>query len=219
MRLVPEYLKRCFLPIELICGGIIAVVYFFFADAGGLGGHRTLITAGIIEVALLTAGYHVFREERLLRTEREKAVRVTARLGSLAANMPDPGPGKVSLRVGVNWEVWVNQDVSTDKLALNLIYLYDRPWWQFWKKVRFPMKGLAPKGKDSTQYRKSFRTIDPQPIKDSAVFEYITDREGSKDPHWLLELILITGIPAGEHRIPVFIDYDEIESRGKSLPL
>ena len=56
-------------------------------------------------------------------------------------------------------------------------------------------------------------------MKDDAQFEYVTDRPGSDQPHWELELVLITGVPAGEHRIPVFIDMEELRSRGTFPPL
>jgi len=145
-------------------------------------------------------------------------VRVTARLGSLSANIPDPGPDKVSLSVHVFWEVWVNQDVSTDRLGLNLIYVYDKRWWQFWRKTRFPQKGIPPKGQDTTQYRRRIYASESQPFKDDAIFEYVADRTGF-EPHWELELVLVTGVPSASYRIPVFIDYDELRSRGTNPPL
>ena len=154
-----------------------------------------------------------------MRAERESTVKLTAKVGSLASNSPDPGRDKASLRVHLFWEVWVNQDIATDKLALNVIYVYDKPWWKFWKDTRFPKRRMRQKGRDTAQYRMTIRAADNRPFKDDAVFEYVGDREEEGDPHWELELVLITGMPAGEHRIPVFIDYAEIRSRGTYPPL
>ena len=153
-----------------------------------------------------------------MRAERESSIKVTAQPSSWAINLPDPGPDKVSLSVRVIWEVWVKEDIATDKLALNLIYVYDKPGWKFWKKTRFPQTGIPPKGQ-GTRYRKRIGAKGTQPFRDEATFEYVGDREEEGDPHWLLELVLITGMPTGEHRIPVFIDYDEMRSRGTYPPL
>ena len=210
-----EFLHHAVFRIESCVGvvGIIAVIISILVvkipDA---------IVLPAVIIVLAEAGYGAYREERQMRAEREANVRLTAKLGSLSANIPDPGPDRVSLSVHVFWEVWVNQDVSTDKLALNLIYVYEKPWWRFWKRVRFPQKGIPPKGRETTQYRKRIYAGEFQPFKDDAVFEYVGDRMGI-EPHWLLELVLLTGVPMGEHRVPVFIDRDELRSRGTNPPL
>ena len=196
-------------------GIIFAIVaYLTSMDTGTV----TTFSIGITAVALFLASYGVYREERTMRAEREKNIRVTARLGSCKANIPDPGPNKVSLRVGVVWEVWAKQDVTFDRLALNLIYVYDKHWWQFWKKTRFPQTGIPPIGQDHTQYRQRVNASGPQPFRDDTEFEYVGDSEDAS-PHWLLELVLIAGVPVAEYRIPVFIDWDEIRSRGTNPPL
>ena len=58
-----------------------------------------------------------------MRRAREQDVRVTATVGSLATNIPDPGPDRASLTVQVVWEVWASRDILTDRLALNLIHV------------------------------------------------------------------------------------------------
>lgn len=213
----PEYLGRAFQRVDLICGGVIAVAYFFLADHLGLGNHRNAVTVVILVLSLIEAGYGVYREERGMRAEREKRVRITAKIGAFAANFPDPGPDKTSIQVRVVWEIWTDQDVATDRLALNMIYKYDRSRWHFWKRTRFPKTGISPKG-GSTQYRKSIRVIDPQPFRDAAEFEYVTNRDIEGDPHWLLELVIVTGIPAAVHRIPIAFE-DEYGIRGTNPPL
>lgn len=218
---VGEYVSRVLKRLDTAAGIALGIVLFLVLFvAGGVGATLSLqVSVGITLVLLFEAAYGVFREERQMRAERERTVKVTAKVGSWAMNYPDPGRDKSSLRVHVFWEVWVNQDISTDELALNLIYVYDKPWWKFWKKTRFPKKGIRRKGWDSAQYRKTIRAADDRPFKDDAVFEHVGDREEEGDPHWLLELVLITGMPAGDHRIPVFIDYGEMRSRGTYPPL
>lgn len=220
IRELPEYVGRLLWRMDTISG--IAVGLGFFVGATLVGVSQNVVvygTLGIITFSALEAAYALYRQERVMRSERERTVRVTARLGSLSANIPDPGPGKESISAHIFWEIWVGQDVSTDKLALNLIYVYDRPRWQFWKRARFPKTGIPPKGQDTTQYRKRIHENQFQPFKDDAVFEYVGDRMEQGDPHWLLELVLLTGVPVGEHRIPVFIDYEELQSRGTNPPL
>lgn len=218
---VSEYVSRVLKRLDTAAGIALGIVLFLVLFvAGGVGATLSLqISVGITLVLLFEAAYGVFREERQMRAERERTVKVTAKVGSLSSNIPDPGRDKASLRVQVIWEVWVNQDISTDKLALNVIYVYDKPWWQFWKRTRFPKRRMRREGEDTAQYRKTIRAADNQPFKDHAIFEYVGDREEEGDPHWLMELVLITGMPAGEHRIPVFIDYAEIRSRGTYPPL
>ena len=211
----PDYLYRAASKLDLYVGvgaGILFLLVAYFTSID----QQTVATATVSIVALsfFMAGYGVYRDERELRAERDSALRMTAELVSLAANTPDPGPDRTRLTVQVLWEMWVQQDVSTDKLALNLIYVYDKPWWRFWKKTRFPQKGIPPNMRDHNQYRKLLSATKPQPIKDSARFDYIAERNMPGDPHWLLELVLITGMPKGEYRIPVYIDYDKIQSRG-----
>ena len=161
---------------------------------------------------------------RLLHRDAEidglrSPLRVSAKIGSYAGNVPDPGAGKVSVSVHVYWEMWVAGDVSTDRLAMNVIHTYDRRWWQFWKRTRFPQFGLPREGHDTTQYRKSLLESDFQPIKDDAEFNYVADRDDVGEAHWELELVIPTGAPQGEYRVPVFLDLAEMRSRGTNPPL
>ena len=216
-----EYGRRLLVRLDTVAGitlgfGLFLVLFVVGSVGATLSGQ---ISVGITLLLLSEATYGVFQEERQMRAEREKSVRVTAKVGSWAMNYPDPGRDKSSLSVHIFWEAWVNQDISTDKLALNLLYVYDKPAWKFWKKTRFPQKGIPRKGRDTAQYRVTIRAADTMPFKDDAVFEYVGDREEKGDPHWELELVLITVMPAGEHRIPVFIDHDEMRSRGTYPPL
>lgn len=190
--------------------GLLATIFGAEVDAGWV------FVAAILIIGL-TALVRVgdLRDE----LERQRAtVRLTTQIGTYTANIPDPGPNKQSISVRVVWEIWVNQDVSTDRLALNLYYVYEKRWWQVWKRTRFAQKGIRPKGGDE-RYRKSIRAIDPQPFRDSATFEYVADRQQSYDPCWELELVLVTGVPSATHRVPVAFDYEEMHNRGRDLPL
>jgi hypothetical protein len=205
--------------VDFVCGGVLAIVYFFVADHIGLGNYSGYVTVVIVLAAFLEASYAVYRQERKMRAEREQNVRLAARLNSLAANIPDPGPDKVSLAIEVYWEMWVDRAVTLDQLGLNVIYVYDRPWWQFLRKTRFPKTGLPRKGQDTTQFRLTIDESMGRPYHDIAAFEYVADRESRESPHWLLEFVIKTGMPVGEYRAAVFIDYDELRSRGTNPPL
>jgi hypothetical protein len=78
--------------------------------------------------------------------------------------------------------------------------------------------GIPPNGKN-TYYRKLYAASAPQPNVDQADFDYVADSATSAEPHWLLELVIVTAIPKTEHRIPIFIDWDELHSRGTNPPL
>lgn len=174
-----------------------------------------LIALGLALVISLESAY---RHVRSTSIDRDSKVSVTAKLSNLSTNCPDPGPDKVSLRTSVIWEVWSLEDVSVDRLALNIIYDYGRRWWRFWKSGKVPMEGIPPNG-ESTTYRIRYGASDRHPNVGHADFDYVADRDASAEPHWLLELVLITGLPRATHRIPVFIDWDEIHSRGTNPPL
>ncbi len=177
------------------------------------------VFVAVLVVASLLGAFSVFREERMMRAERDEAVRLTARLGSLVANSPDPGPDKESLRVHVFWEIWVAHDVATESLALNLTYEYPRRWRRLRRRRRERITGIPRKATGTTEYRASIRASDPQPFKADAEFEYVADREESADPHWLLDLVLVTGVPRGRYHVPVFIDLEEMRRRGTYPPL
>ncbi len=218
-RYFPEYFGRCFRRIDFICGGVIALVYFFVADCIGLASQKTYVVIAIVALSVLEASYGVYRQERIMRAEWEKNIKITARQGAISVNFPNPGSDKVSLSVHVLWEVWVNQDISVDSLGLNLIYVYKKHWWQLWKRTSVPQVGIPPKGLGTTQYRRKYYANQIQPNHDEAVFEYIGDRKKAAKASFTLELVLTTGVPVGKYRIPVFTDWDEIRKRGTNPPL
>ena len=218
--LFPEYARRWLLRADTAGGILVGLIWFVIAMLIDISGETALrVGLGILALVVVESGYGVFREERTMRAEREKNIRVTATLGSYSVNFSDPGPDKASIKATIAWEVWANEDVTFEKLVLNVIYVYDKHWWQFWKKTRFPKVGIPPTNRqEGTQYRKRVRASDPQPFVDHAQFEYVGNQE-DEDPHCLLELVLIAGMPVGEYRIPVFIDWNEIHSRGTNSPL
>ena len=206
LRYVPEYSWRCFKHIDFILGGLIAtVVWYLVAEPIGLTNYKSRIAVLLITITCALASYAVFREERIMRSKREQSLQFRATLGALSVNYPDPGPDKESLMAHVTWEIWTNETIYTKYIGLNVIYVYDRPWWQFWKKTRFPQTGIPIKGAQSTEYRVQLPTNQYQPFTGEADFEYIADRESSSDPHWILELVLITGMPPGRYSAPVTI--------------
>lgn len=84
----------------------------------------------------LFAGIVIWRVLKLHEKidDYEKKVTVTAKIANLSINPSGTDDDKVSLHVTVIWEVWSAEDVSVDRLALNMIYDYGKGWWQFWKR-------------------------------------------------------------------------------------
>lgn len=221
LRWVPQFARQCFYRVDFVCGGIIAVAYFLLADQVGIGdGHPLRVASLIVAASFAWASYAAYREERALRDVRERALRIEAKLGALAINSPDPGPTKSSISVHVSWEIWVNQDVATDRFGLNLIYAYDKPWWQswwLWKKTKFPQVGIPNKGHGSTQHREWIRADEEMPRRGDGVFEFVGSRYEKGDPHWLLELVLVTGVPNNVYRVPISL-LDIVERDRRSHP-
>jgi len=168
-------------------------------------------------IVFVIAPFHAFRKIKIELDGFKREIRLTAKLASYSANIPDPGPDKVSFVARVIWEAWTTRDYYPDKLGLNFIYVYDRRWYQLWKRTRFPQTGIPPNGQDTTQYRDKIVAGNAQ--TGEATFEYTGPRMDDRDPHWELELVLIMGMPSSEHRVPVFIDWDEMRSRGTNPPL
>jgi hypothetical protein len=216
--LLPEYLARYGERLDLFAGIVAGVLFFVIAWVSGLSGRaNVVITVGIILVATLEAGYSVYREERIMRAEREAKVRLIASPGSINWNYPDPGPGKVRLKTRIHWEIWIDEDISTAQLALNIIGIRHKKWWQVFQRRRNPLIGMRPNGQDTPHYRKNFRRIDPQPIEDNAEFEYEGPLDWSDEDGLLgLELVLVTGSPAGEYR--AYVD-PRLWERGSTKPL
>ena len=151
--------------------------------------------------------------------EMKSSIRVTATLNSLSM-FSSNDPEERRLRADVSWEVWVDRDIATDQLALNLIYEYDRPWWSLGRTRRVPTRGLVSEGQETTEYRKQILASDAQPFEDNATFKYRppSDEEAA-DARWLMELVLLTGVPKDEYRVPVFVDHEALRTRGTLPPL
>jgi len=216
-----EWVRRLRREIPTVVG-FVAVALFGANDALDLVGPGQS-DRWAFAVAFVIFGLLVLRRlaDRNAEIERLSApLRIEARIGSFAANLPDPGPEKTSIRVHIFWEMWITTgDVSTERLGLNVIYVYDRRWWQFWKRTRFPQVGLPPNEQDSTDWRRRYSASDPQPVRDDAEFEFVADRDDSAEPHWLLEMVLVTGVPKAIHRVPVSLDLNELRNRGATPPL
>lgn len=140
-----------------------------------------------------------------MRARRETDIRIAARIGAITQKYPGPGPDKVRLTVELVWEVWTNQNLATDRLALNLIHVYDRHWWEVWKRRRIPQTGLPEKGAETTEYRRRIHASQDQPIRTNTTFEYAGDREGSEKFHWEFQLVLVLGVPHITLRCPIFL--------------
>lgn len=146
-------------------------------------------------------------------------VSVEAKLGGQAMNWPGPGKGQVSISVHVIWDVWVRtEDIWTSDVAVNIVRLPRRRSWELWKKRRAPWKGMTIKGQESAQYRGCYRKDVTQPVRDEATFECVGEYRWHKDP-FELEFVLKTGVPKGEHRLPLAIDWKEMRARGTNPPL
>ena len=219
--LFPEYSRRWLLRADTAGGILVGLIWFVIAMLINISGETALrVGLGILALVVVESGYGVFREERTMRAEREQKTVVKASLTSQAVDHP-PIPGKFSLQIGVKWEVWTDQNLSTDQLGLNLIYTYSKRWWQFWKRSRIPVVGIPPKGASSTHYRRLIPADSgaTQPLTEHVMFEYVGDRPSGQESGFLLELVLKTGMPPAVYRVPIFIDWDQIHSRGTNPPL
>lgn len=196
---------------------------FWANDSLEIVGGGGLDRWGFFLAFVLFAGIVIIRLYRLDEQidELRGKVRVTAEIGSYSGNVPDPGPDKASIKVRVLWEIWVAEDTTTDRLALNVIYVYDRRWWQLWRRTRFPITGLPGKKNNTTRYREFMYASSPQPFRDDDEFEYVTERDEEGDPHWLLELVLVTGSPRNNtYRVPLALPTpEELRARGTNPPL
>ena len=207
----------------LIVAEIIVVGLFAAGDSAGVIEELAGREAGPGLVALaatLTIGMTALARLVNLRRQLERyesRVRLVARPGSLSWNHPDPGPGRVRLRVHVQWELWTDIDIRTSALGLSVVGIRSRKWWQVWTAFQAqerPLLGLRVKGQDTPDYRKTFMASQLQPIQDSAEFEY----EGSLgwDGDVLLALVLKTGSPEG--RFTSVVD-PRLWDRGSMSPL
>jgi hypothetical protein len=208
---------------------VVAVVVAALFTAGDAAGWWETITGKdpesgwIFVLAIILIGCFALYELHKLDDRIEALtsdLRLTAKVGRMSMNLPDSTPdNKSRISVDVHWEIWVNQDVATDKLALNIIYVFDRRWWQVWKKTHLPQRGLTIDDADDATYRKQIKASAERPYKGSGRFTYEGDRFIKGDPHWILELVLHTGMPERRLTTPVFLDWDELHSRGSKPPL
>jgi hypothetical protein len=203
---------------DFYVGGCVGLAFVGLALITGRGAVTAAL--GILAIETITfafVAYGVYREERAMRAKHEAEVTVTVRVGSQAINYPDPGRGKWSISLHVLWEIWVQRDISTDRLGLNIIYRFKRKPWQLWKKREVPFKGIPPKGK-TTEYRRTIYMGGMQPFKDSADFEFVSDI-----PHdaadFRCELVLHTGVPRARYSALAAVDWNEIRARGTNPPL
>jgi len=220
-RYLPSYAAHAFRLLDLILGGITLVIILLLAKVLGAQPQTLgLITVAVVSLVVWESGYRAYREEREVRAERESNIRVEAKLSSIAVNVPDPGPDKVSLRAEVYWEMWVDRVVTLNEMGLNVIYVYDKPRWKFWKNTRFPKTGIPRKGQDTTQFRLTIDEMMGRPYHDIATFEYVADKEASAEPHWLLEFVIKTGMPIGNYRVAIAPPTrEELLLRGTHPPL
>jgi len=202
--LLPEYLARCANRVGLWVTILAGVVFFVVASAFGLDRVTVPVTMAIILLGALEASYSAYREERIMRAERDAKVRLSARPVLMSWNHPDADPEKTSVGLRVEWEIWTDIDIKTSEICLNIIEIRRRERWPIWglsQPTRKALEGLRPKGQDTYQYRKSIRESDTQPFQDSGEFEY----EGLRDDDRTLgfELVLKTGSPFGTYRADV----------------
>ena len=212
-----EYVGRCTQRLDFLVGISLGIIFLLIALLFGLGASATVpITIGIIILAALEAGYFVYREERIMRAEREAKIRLTASPASFSWNRPDPGRGKVRLEAHVRWEIWTDVDINTAEIGLNIVGIRHKKWWQIFQRKQTALIGLPPKGQDTFRYRRSFRAIDPQPIEGDAEFEYEGPLDWPDNGDCDLELVLVTGSPAGRYSARVA---PRLWGRGTRRPL
>jgi len=150
--------------------------------------------------------------------EYEAKVRLIASPGSISWNHPDPGSGKVRLETHIYWEIWTVIDIHTAQIGLNIVGIRYRKWWQIFRRREKRLMSLWPKGWTlPSQYRRTLRANDSQPFEENAKFEYEGPLDWSdKEGLFGLELVLVTGSPAGTYR--AYVD-PRLWERGSSRPL
>ena len=98
-------------------------------------------------------------------------IRLTARPGSLAINMPNQNPplapDEVSIDASIQLEVFSDIDVHTSGLVLNLVGV---------RRVGFPKRliGIRPNGQDTSAYQEHIKH-DNQPFVDNVNFSWRGD--------------------------------------------
>lgn len=196
VRDIGDYGWRVFHRFDFVCGGVLAVVYFFVADHIGLADYKGQVVASIVAIGYVVSAYAVYREERIMRAKRDAEIRLTARPASFRW-VSDPD--KVRLEAHISWEIWADIDFNTAEISLNIVGIRHKKWWQIFQRREEPLIGLRPKGQDTYQYRKRFLASD-SPIEGDTEFEiYEGPLEWPNDGDCDLELVLKTGSPAGRY--------------------
>jgi len=219
---LPAFLYAVAHKVTLYVGVGAGIIFVIFAYLTSMDTRTiTTLTVAIIGLSLLLAAYGVYHEERAMRSKLEERVRIAARVSRQVKNIPDPGKDKESLEVHLVWDMWAREETATDQLALNLIYVYEKHWWQFWEKAKSPKFGMSRNGQESIQYRRIIGiSAAQQPDRDEGVFKWAGDKKTLRGVRGFeLELVLVTGMPPGRYSVPVAIDWKEIRSRGSNPPL
>jgi hypothetical protein len=174
-----------------------------------------ILAAGTAATYFLTPRWKA-RQQR--RSPSRPLLRLVARPNTTVLNLPNPGPGLLSLRTTVMWEMWVESDVHTSEVGLTFVLDKQRKWWEFWRPRQWREKsvGMYPNGQDTYTYRRTLRATDPQPVVDHAEFSYIGPYVAVDRGEARLELTLKTGSPVGTFSTDVVSTVDE---RGSGRPL
>ena len=186
-----EYVSRVLLRLDTGAGIALGIGFFFvlFA-AGGVGATLSAqISVGITLVLLLEATYGVFRKERQMRAERETRVRLVAHPVRYALNVTSER--QLSLDAQVHWEIWADDSVWTDQIALIVSVIESQERLLFFRKtIVNPLVRIPPDvdpevnvdswHRDHFTYRHLLTRESQQPLKGSARFyiqDFLTDGE------------------------------------------
>lgn len=182
---VGEYVRRVLLRLEAGVGIALGIGLFLVLFAvGGVGATLSVqISVGITLILLLEATYGVFREEREMRAERETLVRLAARPARYRLEVTIER--QLSLDAQVHWEIWADDSVWTDEIALVVSVIESQERLRFFHKtIVKPLVQIPPDvdpevnvdswHKDHFRYRHLLTRESQQPLKGSARF-YIQD--------------------------------------------
>lgn len=154
---------------------------------------------------------------RAFRAEREKhdqVVTVKARPASLHME----NGSDFSLQAEILMDLWTEVDVSTERLALNIIGIKRKPWWKLrGHPEQKRLFAIPPEGQDTFQYR--VRILPQEFMPRTELFKFSTLRPEPLPAGLIetrLELALELSIPAGIWRAPVDARLGE---RGSRSPL
>ena len=214
-RELPDYLWRLLWRMDTFCGILIGLIFFIVAVVAGLSQNLTvMVTLAIIAVSALEAGYGLYRQERAIRAERESLVTILPRLKRTLYTIEMEKD--LSLDASVDWEIWANEPVWTDEIAL--VLSVEEIWQRFkffTKTTVTPLVRLPPDvdpeiGVDSWhrehyQYR-HLVSQDAQPLKGSARF-YIENFWVSDEPRPSGPIVISKSTMKGRHRRKGLLKY------------